>query len=399
MQQARTHYLQGNRFFVARSFERALVEWRRANRLWQSPSSVARRPLWRWVIPAFLATVLLVYVAVYTLFPRQEPFHFSFSSSSQEAPSFWERWLYTGRPQGPEGGSSGPLSLQEWWQHLKQRLRGESEGQEHGGEEGEQGLARGVPEAWRELLLRYGQLGPNGGRTVNHHLLAGGGLSRIGAYDEAARVLEEGATQASQRQLRARLYHSLGNVHYARGYLLQEDGLAIYEPESMQKATEAYEKSLNLRPEAYGHGNLGWIYHVLGDDEASIRHSERALRLNRRLDYVRLNIGINYLRQGREDEAFAQYRQVIERRATDRVYVGGINDLRELVRDHPQTYPFAWLMIGLLAATQGDFTRAESALTRFLTSPSEGLTQAARWRRLAAETLNTMNPAQAIRRL
>jgi hypothetical protein len=75
------------------------------------------------------------------------------------------------------------------------------------------------------------------------------------------------------------------------------------------------------------------------------------------------------------------------------VYLGGINDLREVLRDHPGRYPFAYLMVGLLALQQGEYVQARDALHRFQASPYVG----SRWRSMASRLLEEMDTRELTR--
>jgi hypothetical protein len=71
------------------------------------------------------------------------------------------------------------------------------------------------------------------------------------------------------------------------------------------------------------------------------------------------------------------------------VYLGGITDLREIVRDNPGRYPFAYLMVGVLALKKGDLSTAREALTRYQVGPSQGNY----WGRLAERLVEQMDMA------
>ena len=385
---AREHYLRGNRFFEAQAWLQALTEWRQASRLWRPPSAAAsrRRPLFSQLraVLLLLLTVLLVYNAIYTLFPRAPLDMLALSAGQPDKRSWWERWLDTGRPSPM---MPGRLGLRDWWYQLRQRWL---EGQRSAGHQHQDGVASGIPERWAELMRRYGRLGTIENWDLDLPLISGNGLSRMGDYEAAVKVLQEAISETWDPARLGNLYQGLANVHYYRGYALQQDGLARYDLQLVAKAAEAYEQSVRYTPRALSYGNLGWMFYLLDDYKRAENYSRTALRMNGNLEYVQLNLGLINLAQDRIFEAFASYRDVIVRQPDDEVYLGGINDLREMMRDKPGRYPHAYLMLGLLAANQGDFTQARTALERFLASPSTG----SNWRRLAERVLADMNTAE-----
>ena len=131
------------------------------------------------------------------------------------------------------------------------------------------------------------------------------------------------------------------------------------------------------------------MYFLMGEYDRSERDSRRALSLNNNLHYVRLNLGLNSLVQGKHRESFESYYEVIVRNPPAEVYLGGITDLREILRDNPGRYPFAYLMMGVLALKNGDISTAREALTRFRAGPSQGNY----WSRLAERLVEPLDMA------
>ncbi|MBI3991824.1 MAG: tetratricopeptide repeat protein [Candidatus Lambdaproteobacteria bacterium] len=385
---AREHYLRGNRFFAAQAWRQALAEWRQATRLWRPPSADTRQRRRPWAqlraVLLLLLTVLLVYNAIYMLFPRASMDMLALNAGQQDQRSWWERWLDTGRPAPL---MPGQLGLRDWWVQLRERWL---DGNRREGHRREEGVASGIPKRWAELMRRYGRLGAIENWDLDLPLISGNGLSRMGDYGRAVQVLQDSISGTWDPARLGNLYQALANVHYYQGYALQQDGLARYDLRLVAKAAEAYEQSVRYAPRALSYGNLGWMFYLLEDYERAEDYSRTALRMNRNLEYVQLNLGLINLAQDRVFDAFANYRDVIGRQPEDEVYLGGINDLRELVRDKPGRFPHAYLMIGLLAASQGDFTQARAALERFLASPFTG----SNWRHLAERVLTDMNTAE-----
>jgi tetratricopeptide (TPR) repeat protein len=339
-----------------------------------------------------LLTVLLVYNVLFTLFPRN-PFEMLLMQAGppgaggrEEERGWWERWLDTGRPSG--GGGGERIGLREWWNGLRQAW-GEGSAGRKDGTRGRPGL----DERWEELLRRYGRFGPLDPSEVDYAVIAGYGLSRLGEYDQAVAAFETGLAKARRPDQLSELYQGLANTHYYRGYRLQPDGLATYDLALVKKATQAYERSTEYESRPLSFGNLGWMYFLLGDYKRAEMYSRRALGMDQTLEYVRLNLGLIYLMEERVPDSFRIYLQVIQRDPPEETYLGGINDLREVLRDHGSQYPFANLMLGLLALKSGRYTQAQGALSRFTATP--GIPE--RWRDLGGRLLRTMNISEAER--
>jgi tetratricopeptide (TPR) repeat protein len=376
------HYRRGNYWFDLKAWDQALEEWRRSTALWnlakRTGRAIARPFIHLRAVVLLLLTVLLVYNAIYTLFPRN-PFELMMlSGGPADERSWWERWLDTGRPRGTEGER---MELREWWERLRQRW---SRG---GGQQARRGSRPGLDERWEQLLRRYGRWGTAPVGELNYYVIAGYGLSRMGEYEAAVAAFEKGLEKTKEPSQLAELYQGLANTHYYQGYKLQPDGLATYNLALVRKATEAYERSTEYETRPLSFGNLGWMYFLLGDYKRAEMYSRRALNLDPSLDYVRLNLGLIYLFENRLQESFNAYRQVIRRNPPAETYLGGINDLREVLRDRPGQLPFADLALGMLALKSGAYGQAQEALGRFVTAPNVP----ERWRSLGARLLQTMD--------
>jgi tetratricopeptide (TPR) repeat protein len=382
------HYQRGNRFYDSAAWDRALHEFRNASRLWQlarvTGRLVGRRLMHLRAALALLATVALVYAAIFTFFPRNAFELFMLGGGPFDTRSWWERFLDNGRPQP---GDMHKMGIREWWERFRRGLEG-------GGQVAGRGQGRpGIDPHWEELLRRYGRWGPFFNYELDYNIIAGYGLSRMGDYSRSVEMFQRGVDRTDQPERLADLYQGLANAHYYQGYRLQPDGLAKYDLYYVRKATEAYEKSVRYQPRPVSYGNLGWMYFLLGDYGRAERSSRRALDMDPSLEYVRLNLGLTYLMEDRVYDAFDVYRSVIRSDPPDDVFMGGINDLREVLRDHPQRKPFAYLMVGMLAVKEGDYTRARDALTRFNASPLVGPS----WRNLAQRLLQDMDAAEVER--
>ncbi len=382
------HYSRGNRFHELKLWDKAMAEWRRASQLWQprrAPGARGPRFLRLRAVLAILFTAVLVHQALIVLFPR-DPMELALLAARQQpSNSWWERFLDTGRPMAGEGHK---MTVREWWERLKRRMEGGGRDEEEVAKN--QGARPRISERWAELLRRYGRWGPFVTWDLDYAVISGNGLSRLGDYDAAVSILEEGIGKVSRKETLADLYQGLANAHYYRGYHLQPDGTASYDLGQVSRAARAYEQSLKNQPRPLSYGNLGWMYFLLGDYERSERFSKRALSMNSGLHYVRLNLGLVYLMQDSIRSSFETYYDVIIRNPPEEVFLGGITDLREIVRDYPGRYPFAYLMIGVLSIKKGDLGTARDALTRYLSGPAQGQY----WKALARQLLEQMDTVQ-----
>lgn len=376
------HYLRGNRLFDQKTWREAAAEWRKADVIWHpvQGSGFRRIPWLKFrAVLLLLLTVLAIHQSLYYIFPR-DPSEMMMLANESSNRSWWERFLDAGRPQP---GDDHKMTIREWWESMRRKL----------GDHGQDQVVRSetlrptVPERWADLIRRYGRLGDSFVWDLDYSIISGHGLSRMGDYDAAIEVLEKSAKEADTPAKAADAYQGLANAHYYKGYRLQPGGLAEYDLNQVSKAARSYEESIKRQPRPLSYGNLGWMYYLLGDYERAQERSQQALRLNRNLHYVRLNLGLIYLVQGKLRDSFDSYYTVIRARPDEEVYLGGINDLREVMRDNPGRHPFANFLIGLLALKKGDLSQAKEALERFLGSPSVGRN----WEVLGRELLEEMD--------
>lgn len=377
--QARRHYGLGNRFLDLRAPERALDEWRKAGWLWRLAAAVRPRRRERLTdlraVILLLLTVMLVFNGIYGLFPRSaEEIAANSEEPGDEGVTWRERWLDTGRPRS----GSQPVTLRDWWQRIEERWRAGSEDPEP-----DVTARPDLDERWPDLLSRYRQPGVT--EPLDYRLLAGNGFLRTGDFAKAAQAFEAGLPAAKRPRLRADLYQGLANAYYYQGYRTDAAGLASYDLAQVQKAAEAYEASAQAEPRALSFGNLGWMYFLLGEYDRAEAASLRALRMEKNLHYVRLNLGLMNLVRGRNDEAYEAYRTVILAQPGEDILDGGINDLRGVMRDEPGRHPFGNLVVGLLARAKGDRGTAQQALRQYLRDPQAD----SRWTPLAQRALDT----------
>ena len=385
---AREHYRRGNRLYRERAWELALLEWRQALRLWR-PAAGARRSAafslagLRAVL-ALLATVLALYWVLFTFFPRDPAELFPISAGFGEPRGWWERFLDTGRPGS--GGDSHKLGVREWWQRFRDRVGwGETDALGR-----DSGFRPNIDQRWAELLRRYGRWGPLVPTDVNLNIVSGYGLTVLGDYEQAVKLLKKAVAQTEDRDELGEIYQTLASAYYFQGYILQKDQLASYDLNLVRLSAEAYEQAVRYRPQVVAYGNLGWAYFLLGDYKLAEQYSLRALRFDESLAYVRLNLGLIYLVRGEARKAFNAYRDVVIRLPEDEVYLGGITDLKEVLRDHPGRHPFAHLMVGYLSLHRGDLPEARRHFQAYLARPGGDPD----WRERAQQWLR--DPASAL---
>lgn len=92
-------------------------------------------------------------------------------------------------------------------------------------------------------------------------------------------------------------------------------GVALAEAGQWEAAVAAYRKALSLptfgRPDMAQH-NLGWALYNLGRDKEAEEALRLAARLEPRLEGPHYILGLVFLRQGRRDEAKAEFRRARE---------------------------------------------------------------------------------------
>ena len=387
--EASLHYQRGNHFFDSKAWGAALNEWRRAAEIWRLASGPGRRMASRLIhlrtVLVFLGIMLLAYTLIFTFFPRSRWEMILMAGGAQDNRSWWERYLDTGRAQPP--GNGHKLGVREWWEGFKQRLRGQQRRE----------IARNrggrpkIDERWEKLLLRYGRYGPFFNSDLDVNIISGYGLSGLGDYKNSVKVFEKGVGKTTAPGKLADLYQGLANTHYYKGYVHQKDGLAKYDMKLVLKSLKAYEQALAFQPRPISYGNLGWMYFLVKDYEKAGEYSRRALSMNPAMEYVQLNLGLIYMMQQRVYDAYTVYQNFLRRNPSKDTYRGGINDLREVIRDNPGRYPFAYLFVGMLSLKQGDYGLARDSLKRFRTMPFVGQF----WREIADRKLQQMdNPAR-----
>ena len=109
---------------------------------------------------------------------------------------------------------------------------------------------------------------------------------------------------------------------------------------------------------------------MLAKYEKAIEFGEQALQLAPSLNYVRMNLGITYLRLGELQDSLDSYASILDYRPDPTEYEGGIRDLQELLREFPGQYPFGHFLLGYLFQLQGNYPPAQEAYERYLQESS-----------------------------
>ncbi|MDH4225955.1 MAG: tetratricopeptide repeat protein [Deltaproteobacteria bacterium] len=383
--EALRRYRQGNRLFARQELTGALTQWQAADQLWHAPAVKTPRFAWPHLRAALalLLSVAAVYLLLFGLFPRPpRPMDPTAMQSSQ--PRNWlDEWLDTGRPPAPP---SHKMGMREWWAKFSELM-----GEGKPGQPGENGPGMRPPlsEKWEQLIHRYGRHGMMETMDLDYSIMAGYGLSGLGDFDASVEVLEKGLTKTRDAERLSEIYQGLANSYYFLGYRLSHGGLAEYDLKLVRKAADAYEQSIAHRPKIGSYGNLGWMYFLLGEYRKAESYSLRALALDPATDYVRLNLGLTYLMEQKFAESHEAYRFVASHHPPDEVFMGGLNDLKEVVRDHGGRHPFAYLMIGYLSINRGDIPQSQTYLRKFVSLPQPG----AYWKDLAEGWLANPNSA------
>ncbi len=381
---ARLAYHQGNAYFAAKRYDDALNQWRHATRLWlglpgrEKNHAPTKKELLKAAL-TFVAVVLVAHLSLYWLFPRplQERRALANALARNHAP-WWQKFLETGRPQTQERPGDAP-SLSEWWRRFQLGRNQKNTPQPP------PGLA--LEKRWRDLILKRLRSRSSLLQPLNRHVVSGFGLSQHGEYAVAVQVLTQGLNAVNDPLQQAELWQTLANVHYGASQNLQLDGLATYDLPLVKKAIHAYKQALKRVPDPVGHGNIGWMYYLLGDYSKAKKHSLTALVQNPQLQYVQLNLGLVLIAQQKHEEAIGVYEQVLQQAPSLETLYGGINDLQEMLRDHAQKWPFANLPLALLAVQAGNVPVANQALNALQRASKV----APKWRRAGQFLQNHLN--------
>ena len=183
------------------------------------------------------------------------------------------------------------------------------------------------------------------------------------------------------------LFRELGTSYYYQGYQLQADGLAKYDLRLVKNSVDSYLQAEKFTSGPYLYGNMGWGFYLLEDFEKSVEYSQRALALDPTLVYVRMNLGISFLRMHEYTKAFLAYQSIRPLEPDFEEYDGGIRDLKELKLQFPGSHPFTDFILGFIMMEQGRFHDSRVALTTFLNSSFA----ANSWKAKAQEMIRMMS--------
>ena len=236
----------------------------------------------------------------------------------------------------------------------------------------------------QQLLRRQRHLQFSSGPVTLRQAL-GRGFADSRSFDLAIAQLQQNLKEAKSSFEKSQIYEELGTVYYYQGYLLQPNGLAKYDLALVQKSVEAYEQTIPQSRSPYLYGNLGWGYYLLEKYEQSLESSLKALALQPKLVYVRMNLGLTYLRMKQHEKSFETYSNFIEL-AQFSDYEGAIRDLKELSRDSSQ-YPFATFITGYLYMESKNYYYARQYFKDFLNRWSGNM----KWRNQARQFLEQMS--------
>lgn len=359
-------YLLGNKFFASNQKDAAKLSWKKSrdisidNRKENSTQKfflINRKKTYLKTIIGILMVFILLYVFLLVFFKRESvnlqlmPEKF-FSKEN----SLWDEWWDTGRLS--QERVNRRYGANELWPLIKRSL-GNLFGEES------QLLRRDVNEKLMRWL-EFSSLSKFRKGPTDYYALTARGLFEAREFEEAISTLKDSIHFAETSHEFEKIYQDLGTVYYYRGYKLRLDGLANYNINDVRNSVLSYENALRYGGDPYLYGNLGWGYYLLDDFKASIENSLKALSLNSELNYVRMNLGIAYLKSDIYDLSFSAYLSLLNFDPGFDEYEGGIRDLMELQLESPGIYPFTHFIIGQLFWQQGFYKKSQSSLQKFL---------------------------------
>ena len=219
-------------------------------------------------------------------------------------------------------------------------------------------------EKWLELNRK----GLSRQKTVDYYLLTGKGFFNARRFDEAISTYQAGLLHASSSRQLGELYRELGTAYYYKGYRLQPDGLAKYDLPLVKDSVESYLKAELHTQGPYLFGNMGWGYYLLEDFELAVKYCQLALDLDSSLVYVRMNLGITYIRMKEYARSFDAYQSIVQFVPDPSEYDGGMRDLKELQLQYPSRYPFTIFILGFILKQQGKYFESRKMLQSFTKS-------------------------------
>ncbi|MBF0279294.1 MAG: hypothetical protein HQM13_15975 [SAR324 cluster bacterium] len=390
---AEWYYRLGNLFFDAQDPDRANSAWEKSVLLREAPASLQQKATdIRSVLWKTIAVTIFVLFSLYTLivlfFPRQmdlmEMLMLSMQQQTgeqQRERSWWDEFWTTGR----QSGRQHSLERDELWSVLNEQMKELME--LFSANEESKGSAEDQLVEWLNRFRTKQFLNkPINGKTGYYYLI-GRGLFNLRQHEEAIESLKNGLNETIDPRERGVLYQEMATIYYYQGYQLQPDGLAKYDLEMVRKSVDAYQKALDydLR-DPFLLGNLGWGYYLLAEYERAVHYSKQALQMNSQLSYVRMNMGITYLRMHKYQKSFETYQDLFQLAPHAIDYEGGLRDLEELSRDFQNQYPFVHFIIGYIYFNQESYLKAQQALEIFLKLPFPDRT----WKQKALQIISKM---------
>ena len=359
-------YLLGNKFFSSNQKDAAELSWNKSRNILLKNSIendnqnfflINRKTNYIKTISIIVIAFIILYGFLLVFFKR-ESVNFKIGSENifSNEKSLWENWWDTGRPANR--GMYRRYGLEEFWPLINKAL-----GKLFG--ENEQLLRSEVIEKLKKWL-EFSQIPQFRQGPTDYYALIARGLFEAREFEEAVSTLNESIHFAETPEEFEKIYQDLGTVYYYRGYKLRPDGLANYNIKYVRDSVRSYEIALKYGEDPYLYGNLGWGYYLLKDFSLSIENSLQALNLNPELNYVRMNLGIAYLKSGDYEMSFSAYSSLLKFNPEPDEYEGGIRDLMELQMESPGLNPFTNFVIGHLYWQQGFYKKSQSALQKFI---------------------------------
>lgn len=364
------YYRMGNHYYETNAPLQAQQAWEKSVALRRPPDPQAPAPpnLWR-TIGLTLLILFTTYGLIVSAFPRKLDMMemLLMSMRQQAAPqtqelSWWDEFWATNRPREWQQA----LEQEELWWTLSRQVENLLEYFKP-----EEQRAGTFEEQLVDFLNRFRYPGASRqleGKSQYYHLI-GRGLHNLRQHPEAIESLQEGLQETHFPQELGVLYQELATIYYFQGYQLQPNGLAKYDLDLVQKSIEAYTQAEKYIQDPYLYGNMGWGYYLLGDYDRAIHYSLKALAMSEQLSYVRMNLGITYLRTHNYSKAFESYQELLQHDPNTIDYLGGLRDLEELDRDHDGQYPFVHFIRGYIYFHQENYYKAQEAWKIFLNQP------------------------------
>ncbi|MGK5093274.1 hypothetical protein WDW89_14840 [Deltaproteobacteria bacterium TL4] len=364
------YYRLGNLFYESTHLEQAALAWKKSAQLSSTTQNqtplVEPQPLYplKYLFGRAISSTLLIifgfYLLIFTFFPRHDQLTLErlLSAMAQKHQSAWDRFWNSERPSHEQRVRY--MEADEVWPHLLRKME-----EMFGAKAEEQGS---VASEFLEWLQKYNQgLSPE--EPVNYYLLAGKGFFNDRKFDDAIQTYKEGLRVETSRVQLGKLYQELATTYYYQGYQLEPDGLATYNLPLIKASIKAYHQAEEYVEGPYLYGNMGWGYYLIGNFDKSIYYSNKALELTPELNYVRMNLGITFIRMFRYQNAFEAYDSISKYQPDVTEYEGGIRDLKELDRETPGKYPFIHFILGYLYFAQDKYALAQQEILFFLGQP------------------------------